>query len=418
MKKELPHKLNICLTSKKFPIIGRAADHSHLWMIAKKLAKKGHRITVLAGVSQQNFTEVEEAGVQVFYLNNKRTLADKDFQLKVKEKFTDLHAKEPFDLIHSVDSSGRKIINHYKHLKIPTALDIEATNISQIFSILGMTQESIGSAMRTSFAVLYKFLRTYYGNDRSIIRHAHGIFVSSPQQRLMLERYYLYPDKRIYTVAYGLEIQEEQKQENTAHLMEGLNLSPNHNILLTVTDMAEFQEMSNILRAFEKLVIKKPNSRLVIVGNGPKRKELEHETYKLALGNMVHFVGAIKNIEYPDYISLADIFINLSSRSTGFEPSILEAMSQKKIVIASEVSALSSLVEDRRDGFLVRPADIDGISQLLLDIINESIPVLEIGDRARRKVKSYFDQDKMITNTIDAYYDILVNSGFYKRMKL
>lgn len=413
--KELPHKLNICLISKKFPIVGRAADHSYLWFIAKSLAAKGHKVSVLASFSPQGKSEIEQDGVHVYYLDQKRSLGEKAYQTLVKSFFSELHRKEIFDIAHCVDSSGAKIVRNFKQYKIATAVDIEATNIAQIFAILGMTQDSLGSALGTSFAVLYKFLRTYFGSDRKIIKNAHGIFVSSPQQRLILERHYLYPDRRIYNVAYGIEMAELKEKEKCDDLREKLELPDEGKIILTVTDMVELEEVKNLLLAFEGIVLKKPNTRLLLVGNGPKRKEIEFEVHKLALGNMVKFSGPIKNTEVPEYIALSDIYITLSARSTGFESSVLEAMMQKKLVIASEVSALFSLIEDRKDGFLVRPADISGISQLIKDILNQSIPTLEIGDSARRKVMNFFDPEKMINDTINAYYEVLVNSGFYKK---
>ena len=46
-KKAMPEKLNICFVAKKFPIMGRASEHGFLWPIAKGLAQKGHKVTVL-----------------------------------------------------------------------------------------------------------------------------------------------------------------------------------------------------------------------------------------------------------------------------------------------------------------------------------------------------------------------------------
>jgi glycosyltransferase involved in cell wall biosynthesis len=47
---------------------------------------------------------------------------------------------------------------------------------------------------------------------------------------------------------------------------------------------------------------------------------------------------------------------------------MVEAMAQKKIIIGSEMSPTSDLIADGKDGFLIRPADSDYLSQLLLNI--------------------------------------------------
>ena len=91
-----------------------------------------------------------------------------------------------------------------------------------VISILGMTQETVGSILSTAIAVIYKFLTTYYGRDRHLLKTANGIFVTNPQHRLMRERYYLFPDFHIYTVPYGLEI----GTLNLAHQLKARGQSP------------------------------------------------------------------------------------------------------------------------------------------------------------------------------------------------
>jgi glycosyltransferase involved in cell wall biosynthesis len=159
-------------------------------------------------------------------------------------------------------------------------------------------------------------------------------------------------------------------------------------------------------------VIKKPDARLIILGDGPLSKELEYEVLSLALGSKVIQTGAVSDEEIAGYISICDIFINISSRSSGFEPSILTAMELEKTIIASEVSALAAFVEDGIDGFLVRPADIQGISLLILDIFRGQLNISEIGKKASAKVSDYFDPEKLVLNTLDAYKKILGRQGY------
>ena len=168
-RKEFPEKLNICIVSHKFPILGRAATHGFLWPIARGLAARGHNVTVLAAKSPQGKSEISEEGVTAYYLLEGRA-ANRPFPLAVKGKFEELHAKEPFHLVHSLDSCAYRIGRRKKAFQIAIAYDVEATNMAQIFSILGMAQETLGSLIQTSIAVGYKFLRTFYGGDRRLLK--------------------------------------------------------------------------------------------------------------------------------------------------------------------------------------------------------------------------------------------------------
>jgi 1,2-diacylglycerol 3-alpha-glucosyltransferase len=415
-KLDLPEHLNICIVSKKFPMLGRAAEYGFLWPIARGLAQKGHRVTVLASESPQKKPEIVQDGVRALYLKEGVPQNElSSFSRLAKNYFIRLHRQDPFHIVHSVDSTGYLIAKFKKDYQVAVAFDVQATQMSQIFSIVGMAQETVGSILRTGIAVAYKFLRTYYGQDRKLLKFADGVFVTSPRQRTVLERYYLYPDARMYNVPYGIEIGDLSPKEKSNELRQKLGLPEDAKIAVSVSDMTEVREMANLFQAFEKVAVKNTQARFLVIGNGPKRKEIEFEALNLALGNRVIFTGPIKNTELPDYIALADVYVNISVRSTGFETSMLEAMAQKKVIIGSEMSPISSIVEDRIDGFLIRPADVLSLSTLMNEIFSGQLPTQEMGTRARLKVTDLFDMQKMVNQTLNSYFKILKSTGKYKK---
>lgn len=415
----LPPHLNVCIVARNFPVAGRATEHSFLRLIARGLVQKGHRVTVLAGnreMGPHGKPELEQDGVKVFFVTEGRSARRSSaFRDAAKAKFTELHRAAPFHLLHSVDSSAYRIARYKAKYGIAVAYDVEATRMSQLFAILGMGQETLGGLLATAAAVAYTFLRDYFGGDRPLLKTADGVFVTSPQQRIVLERYYLFPDARIYSVPYGIEIGDLAPRETSEELRAKLGLSDANKVAVTISDMADASELTSLLQAFERVAIKKPNARLIIVGSGPKFREIEYQALMLALGNRVIMTGPVKSADVPEYVALSDVFVNLSARTTGFEPSLLEAMAQKKIIIGSEASPISTIVEHGQDGFLIRPADAPELAALLLDVFNGHLPALEIGDAARRKVLNLFDPEKMVIQTINAYYDILKSTGLYRK---
>jgi glycosyltransferase involved in cell wall biosynthesis len=416
-KPELPKNLNICLIAKRFPILSRTTDHGFLWPIARGLAELGHRVTVLSYKSNIGKSEIFRDNVQVYFLAENSSSGafqlNRSFEDLILVKFQKLHEQLPFHIVHSIDKSAIKIAKMRRHLNVAVAYDADATQMSQIVSILGMAHESVGGILSTAIAVVYKFLSTYYGGDKSLLKTADGIFVSTPQQKMMLEREYLYPDYHMYTVPYGLEIGNLSPKEQESTLRQSLRISESSKVAVTLSDMTDTGEVLSLLKAFEKVAIKKPNAYLIIVGQGPKFKEIEYNVLSLALGRKVLMVGAIKDSEIRDYISLANVFVNLSSRTTGFEPSMIEAMAQKIVVIGSEVSAIANIIEDSIDGFLIRPADSNSLSQLMIEIFSEHLPTEEIGEKARQKVMRIFDPKQMVLTTLSAYRSILLNAGVF-----
>jgi 1,2-diacylglycerol 3-alpha-glucosyltransferase len=102
--------------------------------------------------------------------------------------------------------------------------------------------------------------------------------------------------------------------------------------------------------------------------------------------------------------------VNMSSRITGFEPTMIEAMAKRKVIIGSELSPMSDVIEDGQEGFLLRPADTGSLSHLLVELLSGSLPSLEIGQKASDKVNNLFDPRKMIDALNAAYLQILKTS--------
>lgn len=395
--------LNICIVSTRFPLQANADEIGFLWPIARSLVKRGHQVTVLSWRNKRRMDFVERDGVKAFFLGESAAASSVPFSSLVLKKFQELHAQKPFDLVHSLDSSGFEVGKLRRKLGVAMVYDVDATHMSTVYSILGMSQETLSSLIKTSLSVAYTFLKTYLSHDRKLLKTADAVFVHSPQQRVVLERYYIYPDQRIFVVPFGIEVEDLSPREKSQELMKKLGLPFNSQVVVTATDMTELSEIKNLLWAFERVAIKKSTARLIIVGTGPLKKEIEYEMLSLALGSRVIFTGDIPPSQVADYIALADVFVNLSARSSGVEQSLLEAMAQKKVIIGSEVSPLANVVEDGVDGFLIRPADTFTLSELLLQVFNGQVSSAEMGEKARQKVLNLFDTEKMLAQTLLAY---------------
>jgi len=59
------------------------------------------------------------------------------------------------------------------------------------------------------------------------------------------------------------------------------------------------------------------------------------------------------------------------------------------------------------DGFLIRPADTESMANLIIEIFSGTIPIDEMGEKARQKVLEMFDRRKMIGGLYNAYLKIL-----------
>lgn len=110
--------------------------------------------------------------------------------------------------------------------------------------------------------------------------------------------------------------------------------------------------------------------RLLIVGGGDKRNQLEGLASKLEVDDITTFVGPVLHEQVPSQLHKLDIYVALS-RSESFGVAVLEASASGLPVIVSDVGGLPEVVEDNTTGMIVVSEDVEhaahAIKKLVLD---------------------------------------------------
>src|SRR5690606_30751690 len=145
-----------CLISKRSPYPGRGGEDTYLYPVARGLVRCGHEVTVLSWQDPRGRQEISHEGLRVFFLGASRSAQRKDFPNLAYQKFVTLHAHNPIHIVHCMDDSGLLIARDRARLGLVVTYDVAATQMSQLFSILGVAQETVGSLLNTGFALAYK----------------------------------------------------------------------------------------------------------------------------------------------------------------------------------------------------------------------------------------------------------------------
>jgi glycosyltransferase involved in cell wall biosynthesis len=134
-----------------------------------------------------------------------------------------------------------------------------------------------------------------------------------------------------------------------------------------------------LLEAFARIAKLHPSWSLTIWGEGPERKSLDALACKLAINDRVSLPG---NTHEPlRQLAAADLFV-LSSRVEGFPNALTEAMSMGLPVIATDVGAVSEIVEDGVTGMLVPPEEVDSLATAMDRLMADEAQRCSLGGRA------------------------------------
>ncbi len=157
------------------------------------------------------------------------------------------------------------------------------------------------------------------------------------------------------------------------------------------------------LGAAEEVLKSKANKnvKFFIIGDGPMKSAVETQIKHLNNEN-IKYLGYQKEIAR--YLSAADIFV-LPSVIEGFPLSILEAMAMNVVVIASDVGAVSDVIESGKNGFVVAPASIMEITQEISKLNTDRDLLSEIKSNARIKVEEKYSNIILGENYTNLYME-------------
>lgn len=161
-----------------------------------------------------------------------------------------------------------------------------------------------------------------------------------------------------------------------------------------------------LIKSFRQVLQKFPDSRLLIVGDGIFRKEVEDLAEELGITTEVVFTGFVDNAMIP--LSVSDIYSHISLQE-GFPLVVLEAMSLGKPVIASKTGGIPEVINDGENGILV-DSDYSSVYNKMIDLIDSKEKKVIIGNNAKRTIENRFMWSKITENISKIYFD-----NFYKR---
>ena len=122
-----------------------------------------------------------------------------------------------------------------------------------------------------------------------------------------------------------------------------------------------------LLRALKDVVKSYPDCQLEILGEGAERASLAEYAKELGIEDNVHMPGVC--VPYAR-VAEADLFV-LPSIREGLPTAILEAMALKTPAIASSVGGIPEVIEDGKNGFLVRPREWEELARKILNLLND-----------------------------------------------
>jgi len=163
-----------------------------------------------------------------------------------------------------------------------------------------------------------------------------------------------------------------------------------------------YKNLEVVIKSIGILKKIQPTVRLVIIGDGPHKKSLQELVNKLNLESSVEFLGYTSFNEKMKIIAASNALV-FPSLCEGFGLVILEAFSQRKPVLVSNIRPMSEIVSNEKNGFVLDPYDEKAWAEHLLKLIKNPSHALEMGREGSKLLVDSFNQDLMYNKILEMY---------------
>ncbi|UYZ21814.1 glycosyltransferase family 4 protein [Mesobacillus jeotgali] len=234
--------------------------------------------------------------------------------------------------------------------------------------------------------------------NMTVIKKIDHFFAVSERFKQMLVGFGLRAEK-ITTVYNGISF-DEKLQCKLPRV--DLQLKEDDFVICMVARLHPIKGHTVVFEALKKVLATKPNVKLLLIGDGPEREDLEREVRDKGLTENVRFLGFQQDVH--SYLCLSDVKL-LASYSESFPLVILEAARAHTPVISTDVGGVKDLISDPSLGWVVPIKDSAALAGAVTEAINTTnLP--ELGNNLYEKASRLYSIDQLAKSTEKTYKKI------------
>lgn len=230
-------------------------------------------------------------------------------------------------------------------------------------------------------------------------------FIAVARNEIPVIRKYGIDDNYIHYIPHGVNT-EVFKPQNPIDFRKKYGLE-GKSVLLFVGRIAKGKGVDKLIKILRIIVKKNKNITLLIVGNDagylPTVKSL---IQKYNLSNHVIITGFIPKKDLPKHYSLADLVI-YPSRQEIFGMVLIEAGACGKPVIGSDIMGPSEIIVDGKTGYTSNFKDLNQLSELILDLLDDQKLLTKMGKNNLKRVKESYSWKKATVSHFNLYRNIM-----------
>jgi glycosyltransferase involved in cell wall biosynthesis len=243
---------------------------------------------------------------------------------------------------------------------------------------------------------LYRFIDIFF------IRYFDLIITASDKIKEEMLQYHI-AENKIRVIDYGINIEDFDTPILNGALRKELGIHENEKIIGTIGRLKTEKGHIFLLQAAKEILKQFKDIKVVIVGDGPLRNQLEAQARTFGIEKNIIFTGHRK--EKLELLTMMDIVV-LPSVEEGLPIALLEAMAAKRPVIATRVGAIPKVIKDHENGILIPPKDADALQKSVCHLLGDPRLSHRLAVEANLTVKMNFTSERMCKKYYKLYVEL------------
>jgi L-malate glycosyltransferase len=355
--------------------------------LGKGLARRGHQVHFITYRQPARLTSFQE---NIYY----HEVSSEDYPLfeyppydtALTSKLVDVIKYENLDILHvhyaiphaTVAYLAKKILLQEGRY-IPVVTTLHGTDITLVGS-------------NNAFAPVVAFS----------INKSDGVTAVSADLRV--QTYKTFTIDREIEVIYNFIDFDRFRKTNKDHFKKAI--APNgEKILVHTSNFRKVKRVEDVIRIFQ-MVYKEVPCKLLLIGDGPERQNLEALCREVGLCHEVRFLGKQDAVE--ELLAVSDLFI-IPSASESFGLAALEAMACQVPVISSNVGGLPEINIHGETGYLCEVGDVEGMAAHAISLLKDEEKLQRFRRNALIQAER-FDIGHILPQ-YEAYYEKVLNAA-------
>ena len=364
--------------------LGWGGQEIRVMVELREMSRRGHKTFLIAPPDSDIFRRALDFRIEALPLSMRRG----DF-FKNLNWLADFFRQEKIDVVNT-HSSRDSWLAGFASRKAEVPLVIKTRHIS--------ARVSRGWLTRFAYQKLHDFIIT---TSRGIVED--------------MVRFNSFDPQCIAAVPTGIDLKRFDVSAPGAHLREEMGLPKESKLIGMVSVLRSWKGHPDFLTAARAVKERIPSAFFVVVGEGPRRMQIEEQLLSDNLEDYVFLTG--HRDEIPQILKDLDVFVLPSYANEGVPQALLQAMAVGRPVVASRVGGIPEVVGHGVQGFLCDPQNPKALADSIIRMIENPAEAQRMAQAAREHVVANYSLESMVHRLEEIYYTQLARKSLNQASK-